>query len=388
MPDSADVIERARAHVEALASPEMHGRGYLYDGHEQAALYIRRQYREMGAAPVGNSYFQPFVFEVGLFPEAPRLMVNGRSLVLGEEFLPAEIGSSGRSVQPVPIAAASQQSSEGRAVITAGRDAEAIERAAEAGATAVIVLLDVLSYSPRASAVHIPVFYVARSAWPEQSRTIRYDMSRIDKTVIAHNVLARIEGTARPDSTIILMAHYDHLGSLGEDNYFAGANDNASGVALLLSLAHYYSNYPPDYTMVFAAFSGEEEGLVGSRYFARRPPIDLDRVAFLINFDMVASGEDGITALGGIPFDAAYQRLLRVNSRLDLGPLSKRAIAPNSDHWYLMKQGVPGFFLYTKDGSQPYHHVRDVPSTLDWHDLWHVYALARGFLESFGNGRD
>lgn len=77
-----------------------------------------------------------------------------------------------------------------------------------------------------------------------------------------------IQGTRKPDSMIVLTAHYDHLGGLGNATYFPGANDNASGISMLLSLARYYSNidHRPEYTMVFIAFGGEEVGLIGSQF--------------------------------------------------------------------------------------------------------------------------
>jgi Zn-dependent M28 family amino/carboxypeptidase len=92
-----------------------------------------------------------------------------------------------------------------------------------------------------------------------------------------------VPGTLHPDSFVVFTAHYDHLGLMGRHNFFPGANDNASGVALLISLADYFQHHPQPYSVVFLAFSGEEAGLLGSGYFADHPPIKLSSVRFLIN---------------------------------------------------------------------------------------------------------
>ena len=391
-PDSAGVIAQAQRHVDVLAGPDMYGRGYEQEGHIKAAAYIESQFKRMGLSPIDGRYRQPFRMQTTLFPDAPVLQVNGRALEPGTEFLPGEIGTGGESRRPLPIYNMEQpivndpsgmdNATEG-VVIQEGRDPEALSTAlAAANARAAIVLVDALYLTPRPPLVSKPVFYVLRSAWPSDARTVAFDVDPRRRAVRTQNVMARIEGN-QPDSTLLLMAHYDHLGSLGRRYFFAGANDNASGVAMLLSLAEYYAHHQPRYSMVFVAFSGEEDGLRGSRYFRRNSPIDLDQVAFLLNFDMVASGEDGVTALGGSRFTTAYHLLEGVNRRLRLGGLSSRDVAPNSDHFPFMEVGIPGFFLYTKDGTQPYHHVHDVPETLEWHDFWHVYALSRQFIHDY-----
>ena len=88
--------------------------------------------------------------------------------------------------------------------------------------------------------------------------------SKFIKSFPAKNLVGYIPGTDKQDSLIVFTAHYDHLGMLGSDKIFPGANDNASGVAILLYLAKYYAAHPAKYPVAFIAFSGEEPGLKGS----------------------------------------------------------------------------------------------------------------------------
>jgi len=228
----------------------------------------------------------------------------------------------------------------------------------------------------------IPVFDVREYSWPLSFDSISYKIDAVFDTVTTRNVFARIEGNVYPDSTIILSAHYDHFGLVSQDHHMPGANDNASGVAMLLALADYFKTHPTGYTMLFVGFSGEEAGLKGSDYLFEHPPIDLDKTAFMFNFDMVASGEDGIVAVGGKDYPRYFSKLEQTAADLKIPPLKARKNRPNSDHYRFLERGIPGFYLYTNNGKQPYHHINDKPETLEWSDFMDVYHLSRTFLEN------
>src|SRR5699024_4573068 len=93
--------------------------------------------------------------------------------------------------------------------------------------------------------------------------------------------------------TLVFTAHYDHLGMMGKKAMFPGGNDNASGTSMLLSMAHYFQQNPSDYHLIFIAFAGEEVGLLGSKYFVENKSISLSSIHFLINLDIMGSGEEG-----------------------------------------------------------------------------------------------
>ena len=417
----AAVLEQARADVEVLASDSLKGRGYLYDGHTKAARYIQERFREAGLQPVGDSYYQPFILTVDVFPETPELSVNREALSPGADFLvyassgsgeaeaiervlqagsgvvlPRRInayGEAGSSVRDAVVVLEEVVPDSLRAMATGEMQGllsvEArVEVAAELGAQAVIFLTDRLMFGGAFHNASIPVFQVKREAWPETVNQVSYRVrGEQDRGVQTQNVLGWLPGTAQPDSFIVLMAHYDHHGAHGEALYFPGANDNASGVALLLALADHFGANPLRYSILFAAFSGEELGLIGSHHFITHPPVDLARTVLLLNFDMVASGEAGVMAVGGVDYPDLFADLAEVNASLGSVPLGKRSNAPNSDHFLFLQRGIPGFFLYTNRGTQPYHHVDDRPETLEWDDFLHVYALSKAFLEQQAGDR-
>jgi Zn-dependent M28 family amino/carboxypeptidase len=201
------------------------------------------------------------------------------------------------------------------------------------------------------------------------------------------NLAAIVRGRTQPDSFLVVSAHYDHLGMMGKNTYFPGANDNASGVALLLELAAHYARpeNQPACSVVFLLFGAEEAGLVGSRYFVAHPLVPLPRIKFLVNLDLLGTGEEGATVVNGKIFESAYQRLTALNDAHHYLPrLTARGRAANSDHFPFSEAGVPAFFLYTRGGSQAYHDVNDRPAALSLVGFAGAYGLIHDFLDALG----
>ena len=256
-----------------------------------------------------------------------------------------------------------------------------IERTFSAGAEAILLLVDRPVYGNFFEQWPKPVFEVRREAIPPSSSRVSFSVKREqDVEVETNNVMGLLPGTGETDSLLIICGHYDHLGATNDTLFFPGANDNASGIALMLALAERLKAEPVRFDVLFVAFSGEEIGLRGSRFFAEHPPIPLDAVRFLINLDMTASGLDGVMALGGVDFPEEFQLLQKVHAQLSLPELRKRANAPNSDHWFILEKGVEGFYIYPFTGQQPYHHVDDQPETLQWETFKRMFGLIEGFV--------
>jgi Zn-dependent M28 family amino/carboxypeptidase len=163
----------------------------------------------------------------------------------------------------------------------------------------------------------------------------------------------------------VITAHYDHLGGMGSETYFPGANDNASGVTMLLSLARYYGAHPQPYTMAFICFSGEEAGLLGSKYFSENPLIKLSNIRLLLNLDLEGTGDEGITVVNSTIYKPEFAVLNQVNDEFHyLVKIYPRGKAANSDHYWFSEKGVPAIFMYTMGGIKAYHDVYDISATL------------------------
>ena len=125
----------------------------------------------------------------------------------------------------------------------------------------------------------------------------------------ATNLVGMVAGTSSPEQFLIVSAHYDHLGQRNGQTY-RGADDNASGVAALLQVAAYLAAHPPRHSVLFAAFDAEEEGLQGAKYFVKHPPVDLKRIALVVNLDMVSRNDKGVIFASGTAFDPLLKDLV------------------------------------------------------------------------------
>jgi hypothetical protein len=205
-------------------------------------------------------------------------------------------------------------------------------------------------------------------------RVLRYEFKA---NTFAPNVVAAIPGTIREraDTLIVLVAHFDHIGtrdgSAGNDSIFNGADDNASGTAALLEAARLIKlrgGLP--YTVVFAAVSGEESGMVGSRVLLESGRIDATRVVAAINMDMVGRGStSSLTIIGGRRsfLGSLAMDVARRNTELRLSPVydsPRSTMIRRSDHASFIVRGVPAIGLFT--GEHPdYHQVTDSSDRVD-----------------------
>jgi Zn-dependent M28 family amino/carboxypeptidase len=145
---------------------------------------------------------------------------------------------------------------------------------------------------------------------------------------------------------------------------------------MLLNLLNYYTLHPPKYTTVFLFFAGEEAGLVGSEYFVKNSPIELKRIKFLLNLDLMGSGDEGIMVVNGAIFESQFKKLTALNDEKQLLPIiKKRGKAANSDHYWFSEKGVPCFFIYTMGGSKAYHDVFDKPEVITLSKYKEVFQL-------------
>ena len=407
---SASTAE-ARITVDTLTSVSMSGRGYERDGHMIAALYIASRFRALGLDSLAEGYLHPFTFRHWGFTPDLSLRIGSRSMVPGRDYIPAGRSGSGSVTGEEKIVRAG----DGLVVPSAGIDAyrglapmgaivvidekvnaeatadtmiprarlgtwERVIDAVRLGARGVIVLVDRLTYEGPQQGISIPVFELLRDSMPADPGPVSFTIGRAPRNVVTNNIVAVLRGDGSSDSIIMICGHYDHLGMLGDSVYFPGANDNASGIALMLEVARELRSRPLRYTVVFAAFSAEEVGVVGSRKFAERPPLDLSRIRFLLNLDMTASGVDGIMALGGAENPEEVTLLRSVADSIGIAEVRTRANAPISDHFFFLRNGIRGFYLYPFVGYQPYHNIGDRPETLQWDVFEKMRGAVLGFL--------
>jgi Zn-dependent M28 family amino/carboxypeptidase len=183
--------------------------------------------------------------------------------------------------------------------------------------------------------------------------------ARLNNTIrfaSSHNVAAVKKGSLRPNEYILMMAHWDHLGTKeeqSEDNIYNGAVDNATGVAGILELAETLNDYDNERSLLYLAVTAEESGLLGSAYFAEYPPIDLSQVVAGFNFDAMhprGKVKDVVVVGYGASQleDILERKLQKYDKYLVPDPEPEKGYFYRSDHISLSKKGVP--MLYADAG--------------------------------------
>ncbi len=397
----------ARKVIDTLAAAGMHGRGYVNDGEQIAAKYIAHQFNQMGLESYYRNYFQKFKFPINTFPGKMEVSINGKLLVPGEDYL-ALPASPAYDFKGEVVYLNQEQLMDSRKLLYRAREFEkaalvadltgvgqlsnkkqVIENINQAANTLkdhpiIWITSEKLTWSLAGYTSKVPIIQIKKSALEQMVQKVEIDIeNKYYEQYSTQNVIGLLEGQQK-DTLIVLTAHYDHLGRMGSATYFPGANDNASGVAMILNLARHYAknDKKPHYSMAFIAFGAEESGLIGSRYFVNNPPFLLTKIKFLINLDLAGTGDDGITVVNATKFPEYFYQLENLNRQYTLlTQVKKRGEACNSDHCFFYMAGVPCFYIYTLGGITAYHDVDDKAATLPLTEYRDYFTLLHKFIE-------
>jgi len=368
--DSRVSVSRLRSDVSFLASDELEGRFTPGRGLDLAALYLETQLQAAGIAPAaGGSYRQ--VYTVGQYaPAAARVVVRidgrmidprdyvfinmGHDPARGPIALPlVEAGYgivaeernvddlAGRDVRgkAVVVRKGAPWPLDPSAVFGPDRAVGKLIAAGARGAELLVYLSETLDAGNDAESMFVQQMKNVSVSFPRPDiphssafipglllRSRAYAAGRSSKVEIsvqapvregrASNVVAKVEGTdqALRNEWVVLSAHYDHLGSwpapAGEDGIFNGADDNASGTAAVLEIARQIARAPLRRTLLVLLVSGEENGLLGSAYYAAHPVVPMKQVVAQINLDMVGRPAGRVEAVAHVS-PALFEQAVR-----------------------------------------------------------------------------
>ena len=340
----------ARKAIKQLTSKKFAGRGYVNDGCNKAANFIAGRFKEKKLNSfIPNTFFQPFSISVNTFPGKIDVSINNKKLIPGIHYLisPESSGSKGK-------------------YSLIKQDSVTYFATDNLKKTINIKKVKKLTWGVSTkSENHLSINLLSDSIKQEiESISVNVENKFINDYQLK-NVCGFIKGRLYPDSFIVFTAHYDHLGKMGKKTFFPGANDNASGVSMLFSLIDYFSGNQPDLSVAFICFAAEEAGLLGSGYFSEYPLFPLNKINFLINLDLLGTGNEGITVVNATEFKNEFEQLKEINEKMNLlKSIKPRGKAANSDHYWFTEKGVPSFFIYTLGGIAAYHDVFDIEKTL------------------------
>ena len=361
---NAQDIAFGRKMLDTLTSEYFWGRGYTNDGMKKAASFLAGEFKTYGLQPMdGKNFLQPFSYPVNTFPGKMYVSINGKELTPGKDYI---VGAESKGIK------AGGQLEQLDSVQFINRKEKFI-----------VKLEDKLTWTVAPEEAPYSMVLVYKNAVKAIPSAFE---ANIENKFISNfktaNVCGIVKGIEKPDSFIFITAHYDHLGGMGKYTYFPGANDNASGISLLLNIARYYATHPQKYSIGFICFAGEEAGLIGSKYFTENPLVPLQQIRFLINTDLAGTGEEGIMVVNATEFPKEFDIMVKANEENKLlAAVKPRGKAANSDHYFFSENGVPAFFFYTLGGIKAYHDVFDKAATLPLNEHEHLFVLITKFNE-------
>lgn len=402
----AQNMERVRQTLDTLCSPAFQGRGYVQKGDSVAAHYIARRFRQIGLQPQGASFFQYFKLDVNTFPEKIALKIGRQKPQIGRDYIMHESSGSylsrkklqlvrldtailnGNTMQQIIFLNNKKVGSQAiwfKSTETAkiGKLSNVVQNKLKEAGAWVEVTDKKLTASLSAKQDRPATLKIKNTAFDSTAKKVQLRVeAKMLENYRSQNVIGYLRGTVQPDSFLIISAHYDHLGRMGQEALFAGANDNASGISFLLEMADSISRKPHRYSILFIAFGAEETGLIGSKFFVEHPTIPLEKVKFVLNLDLLGTGDDGITVVNGSVYTNYFNRLTAINEQKKYLPqVRARGKAANSDHYWFSERGIPAFFVYTLGGVAAYHDIFDLPQTLPLTRYCETFGLLNEFLE-------
>lgn len=391
--ENLQIISNLRKHIQYLASDQLEGRRTGTKGELLAMEYIVNQYKQMGLTPKGNNGFvQEFEINEGKqISPATYLKLDSKNLLLMDDYFPLAFSAS-KSAKGNPAVALSEANQpwfkDIAEIVEENKNnihfdiEEIIKKEATAAAakkaTALFLFntsstIDNIQYNKndQSATLSIPVIYITKEGLKKHlndfTATVNIDLNILFENKIrkANNIVGYINNNAA--NTVILGAHYDHLG-YGEDKnaldtgyiIHNGADDNASGTAALIELTRKLTiKSPSNNNYLIIHFSGEELGLFGSKYWLDKPTTTISP-NYMINMDMVGRYDTARKlTIGGFGTSPIWSTVIPTVTNKFSIKIDSAGSGP-SDHASFYRKDIPVLFLFTGSHSD-YHKATD-----DW----------------------
>jgi len=411
------LVNTLQKHTYFLASDELQGRRAGDLGEQKASAYIAEQFKRNGILPKGSDgFFQPFSINDGRMVEGSTVLkINEKTLRVGIDFEVLSNSSNGsfsgdaspsihESNQPwlIDLADALEENKENPHFDLNNLLTEKIKNAKNKQASAIVFFnsagQDIIAFNgkDRSEQTPIPVVYLKKSALDKHltDLTSTYhivsSVSFSPKIRNARNVVGYIDNGS--PLTVVIGAHLDHLG-YGEDgnsmikggvpSIHNGADDNASGTSSLIELSSILKkSKQKKFNYLFIAFSAEELGLNGSKYFVENPTISLNSVNYMINMDMVGRMNDSTNSitLGGYGTSPSWKNIIdAVKDKPFVIKYDSSGTGP-SDHTSFYRKDIPVLFFFTGLHTD-YHKPSDDADKINYLGMAKVVQFIQQMIE-------
>lgn len=423
-------VNTIKSHIYFLADDLLEGRASGTRGNKIAASYLANELRRNGAKPIPgtDSYYQKFNLVQTGAPNFVELSLNGTPYPLQAAFTMPAIDESGEAVflgygteddfkrmtisgKMVVVLGGNEAGQDPGQMLRSSR--EKMSRAQNAGAKGLLELVQfdeamwtrlkhyiggstkVKNPDDTSETIEIPHVWInTKTEDPgftqdmQLSYTLKSD-GQTKTTLPTQNVVGMMEGTdpKLKNEYVIYSAHYDHVG-IGQpnaegDSIYNGARDNAIGVTAVLSMLENLGKYPTKRSALFILFTGEEKGLLGSKYYADHPMIPLNQMSYCFNTDGGGYNDTSLATIIGLERTSAQPLIEKGASTFGLkaigDPAPEQGLFDRSDNVSFAQKGVPaptystGFSSFDDEIFKYYHQAADEADSLDYEYLLKFY---------------
>jgi hypothetical protein len=417
-----------------LASDALMGRDPIRPEMKMAYTFIAQELEKAGAKPLlgGNGYYQDIPFNLSSPPTKGSVQLGNFSFSQGQNLLVLDGNSFSGTYEVVEVGFGSVEEFAGKdlkgkiAISNVGAPnkfspnqlfAEGrakAKRAKDAGAVALIERFNVPSVPwqlvsgflnrpqmglDQGETGNLPYLWVEDlknqlTGTNLGNATLAVE-GKVNRKIDGKNVLAMIEGTdpQLKSEYILLSAHYDHVG-VGTpdetgDSIYNGARDNAVGTVAVINAAHYFAKNPPKRSILFALWTAEEKGLLGSAYFANNPLVPLNQVVYNLNIDNAGYNDTSIITVIGLGRTTADFMINEAVAEFGLtakaDPSPEQGLYDRSDNVNFARKGIPapsftlGFTAFDDEINKYYHKAADEVESFDLNYAqlyWKSYILS------------
>jgi len=394
-----------------LSDDKLEGRRTGSKGEKLAYEFITEEFKDAGLTPAGtNGYLQPFTVNDGKTIKNTELRFGSKNLVAGDDYFPLSNSVDAKftsvdaasDVMFLDLEKTFSENSTNVHFDVHQHISEIAKKAEASGRKALFVYnnsatKDDISFvaKSKAEALAVPVIYLRPSAGktdPSSIKDVELSLDIDEESRTGHNVIGIVNNKA--NYTIVLGAHYDHLG-YGEDHnslysgkekmIHNGADDNASGTAALIELASWLKRSgPKKYNYLLVAFSGEELGLYGSKYFIDNSPVEINKISYMINMDMIGRMNEtthGLT-IGGYGTSPSWPALIGNGGSLNI-KFDSSGTGP-SDHTSFYRKDIPVLFFFTGT-HMDYHKPTDDADRINYDGAIAVINLIKNIISNDNN---
>lgn len=430
-------VNAIKGHIGFLADDALKGRETGTPENKIAALYLAKTLQSYGVLPnpkTGN-YYQEVSMQRTIPPKDVQIIVNGTmqsqyAVLKAAEFvhkgeavflnygLEADYAGKNVNGKVVVMKAGSDTAKDARGAF--GLRSKKLALAQANGAVAIVELLDAADQmwgfiehnfnDPQVGLAtaddevdDMPYLWVLDkggnlgTAYATE-KTLKIEM-RMDATkkeaFVSYNVVGMLAGTdpALKDEFIIYSGHYDHVGigtpDATGDTIYNGARDNAVGTTTVLSMAENLAKYPTKRSALFILFTGEEKGLLGSKFYVENPVLPLNQMVYCFNSDNAGYNDTSLATIIGLPRTTAAEHIKNACKQFGLtavdDPAPEQGLFDRSDNVHFAAKGIPaptfslGFTAFNGTVTQYYHRPGDEPESLDYEYLtkfFKAYVMA------------